>query len=152
MLFRSATQLGMTRFTPLHCERSVVKPATGARERWRRICLEACKQSRRFYLPVIDPSAPPREVAARAVMEKNQVWIAHPAAAAISVTQAVTRSAARDVTILVGPEGGFTEAEVQQTSAGGAGALTLGAAILRIETAALAALAAFSLTAGAGAR
>jgi 16S rRNA (uracil1498-N3)-methyltransferase len=52
------------------------------------------------------------------------------------------------VTILVGPEGGFTEQEVERTTGAGAQPIALGSAILRIETAAVALVAAFSLAAG----
>lgn len=143
VLLDMATQLGMTQFTPLVCERGVVKPAASHAERWQRICLEACKQSRRLYLPVIHPPASPEEAAARAVREKSNAWIAHPSTQAISLSSALSEVSPADVTILVGPEGGFTEEEIRQTIASGAKSIALGAAILRIETAALALMAAF---------
>jgi 16S rRNA (uracil1498-N3)-methyltransferase len=147
-LLDMATQLGITDFTPLVCERSVVKPGANSAERWRRICLEACKQSRRPYLPILHASATPQEMVAREAGRANTVWIAHPSAAAVAVSRAVEQNASADVTILVGPEGGFTEQEVERTTGGGAQPITLGAAILRIETAAAALVAAFSLAAG----
>jgi 16S rRNA (uracil1498-N3)-methyltransferase len=148
-LLDMATQLGMTEFTPLQCERSVVKPGTGSAERWRRICLEACKQSRRTHLPAIRSAATPQEVVSRAITAGGAAWIAHPSAQAIAVASAVAQTASANVTILVGPEGGFTEEEVAQARTGGAGQLVLKSAILRIETAAVALIAAFALAAGA---
>ncbi len=145
VLLDMATQLGMTQFTPLVCERGVVKPGASHSERWQRICLEACKQSRRLYLPVIHPPATPQEVAARAAREKSTAWIAHPSTQTVSVASAVSEGSPADVTILVGPEGGFTEEEVRQTIAAGAKSIALGTAILRIETAAVALMAAFQL-------
>jgi 16S rRNA (uracil1498-N3)-methyltransferase len=147
-LLDMATQLGMTEFTPLVCERNVVKPGTNSAERWRRICLEACKQSRRPYLPILHASATPQEIVAREAGRANTVWIAHPSAAAVAVSRAVEKNASADVTILVGPEGGFTEQEVERTTGAGAQPIALGSAILRIETAAVALVAAFSLAAG----
>ena len=147
-LLDMATQLGITEFTPLVCERSVVKPGTNSAERWRRICLEACKQSRRPYLPILHTSATPQEMVAREAGRANTVWIAHPSAAAVVVSRAVEQNASADVTILVGPEGGFTEQEVEWTTGAGAQPIALGSAILRIETAAVALVAAFSLAAG----
>lgn len=147
-LLDMATQLGMTEFTPLVCERSVVKPGANSAERWRRICLEACKQSRRLYLPILHASATPQEMVAREAGRANTVWIAHPSAAAVAVSRAVEQNASAAVTILVGPEGGFTEQEVERTTAAGARQIALGSAILRIETAAVALVAAFSLAAG----
>jgi 16S rRNA (uracil1498-N3)-methyltransferase len=146
-LLDMATQLGMTEFTPLACERSVVRPGANSAERWRRICLEACKQSRRPYLPVLHASATPQEMAAREAGRANSVWIAHPSATAVAVSRAVAQNASADVTILVGPEGGFTEDEVARTIGAGAQQIALGSAILRIETAAVALVAAFSLAA-----
>ena len=88
---------------------------------------------------------------AREAGQANTVWIAHPSATAVAVSRAVEQNASADVTILVGPEGGFTEQEVEWTTGAGAQPIALGAAILRIETAALALVAAFSLAAGSGA-
>ncbi|MEW6330565.1 MAG: RsmE family RNA methyltransferase [Pseudomonadota bacterium] len=149
VLLDMATQLGMTRFTPLDCARSVVKPGANSAARWRKICLEACKQSRRPYLPAIEAVATVHGLARRAAAEGSQVWLAHPAAQAVSAAAAVAQRA-DDVTLLVGPEGGFTEAEIEQAVAAGAQPLTLGASILRIETAAVALIAAFGLAASGG--
>jgi 16S rRNA (uracil1498-N3)-methyltransferase len=146
-LLDMATQLGMIEFTPLVCERSVVRPGANSAERWRRICLEACKQSRRSYLPILHASATPQEMVAREAGRANSVWIAHPSATAVAVSRAVEQNSSADVTILVGPEGGFTEEEVARTIGAGAKQIALGSAILRIETAAVALVAAFSLAA-----
>jgi 16S rRNA (uracil1498-N3)-methyltransferase len=150
VLLDMATQLGMTRFTPLDCARSVIRPGANSLARWRKICLEACKQSRRLHLPAIEVSSTPPDVTRRATAEGSQVWLAHPAAQAVSVTAAINQRV-NDVTILVGPEGGFTEAEIEQAVAAGARPLTLGASILRIETATVALVAAFALAAGSNA-
>ena len=147
-LLDMAVQLGMTHFTPLVCDRSVVKPGKGSTARWRRICLESCKQSRRTHLPVLYPPASPGEVVTHAIRRGDTVWMAHPSATAIPVASALSQTASVDVTILVGPEGGFTEKETGQATAGGAGLLELESAILRIETAAVALIAAFALAAG----
>ncbi|MHB8743598.1 MAG: RsmE family RNA methyltransferase [Sulfuricaulis sp.] len=146
VLLDMATQLGMTQFTPLLCERGVVKPGINAPDRWQRLCLEACKQSRRSHVPVIHPPALPQVAVTRASAAGSSVWIAHPSAQAASIASAVNHGVAADVTILIGPEGGFTDAEVAQATGGGAKQLTLGTAILRIETAAVALMAAFALT------
>jgi 16S rRNA (uracil1498-N3)-methyltransferase len=150
VLLDMATQLGMTRFTPLDCARSVVKPGANSPARWKKICLEACKQSRRLYLPAIEASSTLPDVARRAAAEGSQMWLAHPAAQAASVTVAINQRA-NDVTLLVGPEGGFTEAEIEQAVAAGARPLTLGVSILRIETAAVALVAALALATGSNA-
>ncbi len=140
VLLDMATQLGMVRFTPLVCARSMVKPGANSAERWRRICLEACKQSRRFYLPEIEAPAGPRELARRSA--PGSLWIAHPTVDAAALLAAPLPNT---LTLLIGPEGGFTPEEVQDAIAAGARPFSLGPAILRIETAAVAALAAAML-------
>lgn len=147
VLLDMATQLGMTAFTPLLCARSVVKPGPNAAARWQRICLEACKQSRRLHLPALHAPATPEEVAARAAQQGEVVWIAHPGGAPLAALEPAATSAA---TVLIGPEGGFTERELAQVTASGGKVLDLGEAILRIETAAVAVLAALSLCATKG--
>lgn len=147
MLLDMVTQLGMARFTPLDCERSVVKPGANSLTRWRKICLEACKQCRRLHLPIIETVSTAREVVKQAAAEGSSLWLAHPAAQAVTVSTAVNQGA-NDVTILVGPEGGFTEEEIGQAVAAGAKLLALGTTILRIETAAVALVAAFALKTG----
>ena len=145
VLLDMATQLGMAGFTPLLCERSVVKPVGGALGRWRRICLEACKQSRRLHLPEIREAATPAEAAARAAAEGRRVLIAHPSGERIGQVVAV---ADPGMTLLIGPEGGFAEKEVAQALSHGARPVSLGPAILRIETAAVALLATVALSGG----
>ncbi len=125
-----ATQLGMASFTPLLCERSVVKPGDGTLERLRRVCLEACKQSRRAYLPDIRNAATLAEIAARG----GVLWIAHPDGDAANQ---IERVAHEPLTIAIGPEGGFSDDEVAQTVAPGAMRVALGKTILRVETAAV---------------
>lgn len=130
VLLDMATQLGMSSFTPLACERSIVKPKQSTLERLRRVCLEACKQSRRAHLPEIHAPATLAQVSARG----GAIWIAHPDGAVVTP---LAHTAFKTVTILVGPEGGFTDEEVAQALARGAARLALGATTLRVETAAV---------------
>jgi len=146
VLLDMATQLGMTRFVPLICERSVVVPAERGRARWERVCMEACKQSRRAWLPALDA---PRAVerAADWLDGVPRWWAADPDGADVREA-ARDDSAKRDgVGLLVGPEGGFTAHELARLADCGVRPLSLGAAILRVEAAAVAGLAALSLCA-----
>lgn len=141
VLLDMATQLGMCSFTPLDCEHNVVRPGPRAASRWRRICLEACKQSRRLYLPDIHSPATPAQTAAHATAAGHAVVLAHPAGTDSGAPFGPAAESVTAVTVLVGPEGGFTEKEVREVCAHGALTVGLGAAILRIETAAVALLA-----------
>jgi len=143
VLLDMATQLGMSRFTPLACERSVVLPGANSAARWRKICLEACKQSRRVFLPQIDDPISPQDLAKASILNGNSVWMAHPDAA-ITARQAAAEESGRSIALLIGPEGGFTDLEREQITAAGAKVLNLGQGILRTEAAAVALLAIFS--------
>lgn len=137
-LLDMATQLGMAKFTPLRWHRSVVVPAERNHERWQRICLEACKQSRRLYLPELAPTSVP-EAAATAVRARGErLIVAHPHT---NTDADVPANYASRIAIFVGPEGGLTDEEVRMLQRLDAQFVSLGAAILRIETAAVALLA-----------
>jgi len=141
-----AVELGCSRILPIIAERTEkhLAQAAGKRvERWRRLALEAAKQSRRSDLPEIaDPS---RLAASLAVGEAPT-----PLRILLSETeedQPLLRiiqgnaQAAEGVTLAVGPEGGWTAAEVALFTGAGWQSATLGSRILRVETAVIAALA-----------
>ncbi|MFL6713014.1 MAG: RsmE family RNA methyltransferase [Sulfurifustis sp.] len=146
VLLDMATQLGMSRFTPIMWRRSVNAPGARAVERWRRICLEACKQSRRLFLPEI---ASPNDAGAAVQHAKaagTRILVAHPGAGASSLS-AINISGAARIGFFIGPEGGLTDDEVSALSLENVDFVDLGPAILRIETAAVALLAAVNCTA-----
>lgn len=137
VLLDMATQLGMTDFIPLVCERSVVTAGEHSAERWARVCLGACKQSRRLFLPRLHPAVAPAALALH-----GTVLLAHPDGVPLA---SVMPEPTAPVTAVIGPEGGFTDAELRVLAAAGATRVTLGPAILRIEAAAVALLAAVQL-------
>ncbi len=147
VLLDAATQLGMASFTGLDCTRSVVKPSAKTPERWQRICLEACKQSHRYYLPEIHPGTSPGKATARAAQRGCAIWIAHPLPDAARVGS-LRLPKTGELVLIVGPEGGFTEPEINEMTGLGGQVVGLGATILRIETAALALLAYALLSTG----
>lgn len=132
VLLDMATQLGITSFTPLHCEHSVVKAGENTGRRWRRIMVEACKQSRQAYVPKLNPVQTPAEIRSDTT---GTMWAAHPGGA---VPDSLSLANEGSVTILVGPEGGFDDNEVDAMKANGVKLVSLGNAILRTETAATA--------------
>ena len=137
VLLDMATQLGMTEFYPLLCERSVVKPGHNAMQRWRRICLEACKQSRRAYLPVIHGPLTLTDVLANRD-DRCALWVADPSGVPPSQVSSEGRER---LLLMVGPEGGFSPGELMQLVDAGAQTINLGEAVLRTETAAITLLA-----------
>ncbi len=134
------TQLGVSSFTPLHCEYSVVKTSEKSLARFQRIVIESCKQSRRAFVPEIRSAVAPLELV---INSQATVWFAHPGGnSPVQLAQLVQDTdKSRSLTIMIGPEGGFSEHEVQVMQDRGAGMVSLGEAILRTETAAVALLA-----------
>jgi 16S rRNA (uracil1498-N3)-methyltransferase len=145
-LLDMATQLGVAKFTPIRWHRSVVVPAERNQERWQRICLEACKQSRRVYLPELAPTSMPEAAATAAGARGDCLIVAHPERGADAELLPNCTGASR-IALFVGPEGGLTEDEVEMFGCLAAQFVSLGPAILRIETAAVALLSIVNSTA-----
>lgn len=145
-LLDMATQAGVDRFIPIDCERSVVDEEKLARnDRWQRILIEACKQSRRAWLPELVAGGSIAEVMQREAIRQAASFIAHLAPTSRPLDVALRESASHASAIVwIGPEGGFTDAEVSLLQASGGNVVTLGAHVLRIETAAVAAAAVFA--------
>lgn len=138
VLFDAVTQLGVHTIIPLLCRRSNIRITEKQHARWQRICLEACKQSRRAWLPVITPALSIADALSRMDDDGCSIILAHPDCEASIVGSDSTWQA--NAGLFVGPEGGFTESEIQQIRDAGAKTLRLGSNILRIEIAAIALL------------
>jgi 16S rRNA (uracil1498-N3)-methyltransferase len=132
------SELGVARWIPLLTARAVVSPRADSNKsaRWRRIAVESAKQSRRTGVMCIDD---PTDLSALLQsQDRGQLVVLSPEAAAPLVGTVATANA----TLLIGPEGGWTETELSQMQAGGAMTARLtGETILRTETAAIVAAA-----------
>lgn len=140
-LVEKATELGAARLIPVMTQRTVAERVK--LERLESIVIEAAEQCGRTRLPEIAAPLPLKRFLdeldpARHLYFADETG-GDPAAAALRDGPAV---------ILVGPEGGFTGEERALVRGTGASAISLGPRILRAETAALAALAAFMAMAG----
>jgi len=131
-LLEKLTELGATAFTPLQTARSVVHPRDTKLDKLQRHVIEASKQCGRNVLLEVRPLTDWKTFCESPALPAARL-IAHPSA------EFGTRSAERgDVVFAVGPEGGYTEEEVEQAVAAGWRTVSLGPRILRVETAALA--------------
>jgi 16S rRNA (uracil1498-N3)-methyltransferase len=143
-LVQKATELGVARIAPMVTARVVARAAPGrpgARQvRWERVAREAVKQCRRGVAPVIDPSRPLADVLTE-VARHDVTWLCRDGAGEPLRTAARVAGHPRRVLLLVGPEGGFTEAETDEAAAHGARLVGLGPRVLRAESAGLVALA-----------
>jgi len=141
-LVEKATELGVTKLVPLITERSIVEPGSGKLEKMKQSVIAACKQCGRNQLMQIDePTNWNRFLANES--QTGSLFIAHPAGE--SVGTAIQHLKEETPAVLaVGPEGGFTEAEIEAARNAGAKLISLGPNILRIETAAVALSAVFA--------
>ncbi|MBI4060889.1 MAG: 16S rRNA (uracil(1498)-N(3))-methyltransferase [Elusimicrobia bacterium] len=149
------TELGVSSFTPLLTPRTVVllheiERAKAKAERWSRLIMAAAKQCGRADLPAVRDAAQFRD-AIRALKGKGLVllaWEGMKGATAGEILGPAIRGAILndapkplDVSLFIGPEGGFSEDEVELARAEGAVVFGLGPRVLRAETAAVAAAA-----------
>lgn len=153
-----ATEFGVDAIVPWQAARSVsrwdgaggtAKSAKGA-ARWARIAREAAKQSLRAYLPELRDLASMQALCTLAAQADREMVVLHPRASA--TLSAWARHAldpnTHEVLVVVGPEGGFTDAELAQLRAAGAHELQLGRHVLRTSSAGPAALAVLNLALG----
>jgi 16S rRNA (uracil1498-N3)-methyltransferase len=131
-LIEKLTELGLTRFVPLTCQYSNAHPRDSKRDKLERWVIEASKQCGRNVLMTIDDLTAWENYVSRGEPGETRV-LAHP-------HDSTSRERERPVCstrIAVGPEGGFTDAEVALAVEHGWQMVSLGPRILRIETAAI---------------
>lgn len=139
-----AAECGVGRIIPMLTERSVVRGKEGTERlaRWRRVACSATAQSEGVWAPEITAFVPFGEVVESARAAGGRLLLAHPGAAARAVAHVIAELPRESpVTLLVGPEGGFRDEEVELARRAGAVEVTLGPQRLRTETAAIVAVA-----------
>jgi 16S rRNA (uracil1498-N3)-methyltransferase len=145
-----ATELGVVGIIPFVSERTVGEARGAAKtERWRRLARTAAQQCGRTALPQVEEPSPLAAVVSR-FGSFDTVLIAWELAereALRSVLPNVIAGAQR-ILVVIGPEGGISHAEAHEALGAGAHALSLGARILRTETAGLVACTAILYAAG----
>ncbi len=125
-------QLAVASFTPLDCERSVMAADRFDGARAHRIFVEAMKQSRGAWTTQVASACTPKSCAQHCHAHNIPAFIAHPGGRSLA-------NAPFDQVccmILIGPEGGFTDAEIAHMQEARAIQISLGATTLRIEAAA----------------
>jgi 16S rRNA (uracil1498-N3)-methyltransferase len=133
-LVEKLTELGVFRLVPLVTEHGVAQPVESALARLRRGVIEASKQSGRNRLMEIAPPQYWQDFIASPSPDALR-FIAHPESTSATPIPAFTKKAA---CFAVGPEGGFTQSEIDAALAAGWQAIDLGPRTLRVETAAMA--------------
>ena len=147
LVIQKATELGVARVVPLITERAVVRLKEERLEkrlsRWNRIALEAAKQSQRAKVPTVDSplnlteflETIPRDAFCLMPWEMEKSTGIKKA-----LDWELNNRFARTVVVLIGPEGGFSEQEIDIACRAGAVPVSMGPRILRTETAGITAL------------
>ncbi|MGI6588801.1 MAG: 16S rRNA (uracil(1498)-N(3))-methyltransferase [Peptococcia bacterium] len=149
LIIQKATELGVRGIIPLKTRRCVVKlegkKEVERRKRWQKVALEAVKQCHRTLIPTVSPVHSLEEFL-QELPVKRRLFIPWEKGGSsfrcvLEEGKASKTIGSVPVYLLIGPEGGFAEEEVEQVQSYGGIPISLGPRILRTETASLAALA-----------
>jgi 16S rRNA (uracil1498-N3)-methyltransferase len=141
LVVQKATELGVRRIVPVVTERSQLR-ATRKLPRWRKIAEESSRVSGRSFIPEVCGSMQFERLVSGADAEpvQNGILFWEEGGKALSgITAGIKNS--DTISVLIGPEGGFSQKEVSQASENGIVICTLGKRIVRAETAAISVLA-----------
>lgn len=141
---QKATELGVAAIVPLVSEQTVVRPKQGRvssqQVRWQRIALESAQQSERWDVPTVGLPVRAVEFFALPEVAALKLILAERGSGESLSSIPLPSSPADVIAIAIGPEGGWRDEELAGARAHNFLPATLGARILRAETAALAAL------------
>jgi 16S rRNA (uracil1498-N3)-methyltransferase len=140
LVVQKTTELGVSRIIPVTTTRSDVKLRDTSDSdrrvmRWRRLALEACKQSGRARLPIIESPTPLSSLFETERNEEAKVMFAERSGRGI--VDELVGVTPQSMTALVGPEGGWDDDEIALARYSGCYVVTLGGRTLRAETAAI---------------
>lgn len=139
LVIKHVTQLGITRWLPFYCQRSIPKHnenrLASRIKRWQSIAGESVKQCRRSRVPKIASPLPFSKMLES--VQTIDLKIAFWENATKSLADPAGASHPDSIALLIGPEGGFTKEEIFLAQSKGFEALSLGPRILRAETAAI---------------
>ena len=145
-IIRHATELGANRIIPFFSTRSVPRwdslQSAHKNKRWRRIAVEACRQSGRADIPEIADIVTFTEMLSSLPPDGLKLipWEGETRTLIRDVLRKKSQ-ASREVVLAIGPEGGFSAQEIEQAKESGFVSVSLGKRVLRVETASLAVLA-----------
>ena len=146
MIVQKATELGVYEIIPVVCHHSVPNLSADRSQkrvtRWRQIAIEASKQSRRSFFPLISEIKDFQDALTESNVDLRLIFVA-PSMASFPpqcLKKVLQKTTAKSIQIIIGPEGDFTEDEVNYALPKSAIPVSLGENILRTETATISAL------------
>lgn len=142
-IIEKATELGVEKIIPLISERTILRPRDGKSERWQRIAKEAAEQCARDTIPEIgsirELDGWLKEISP--LKEDTLLLFCWESELVTTVREVLSVNKDKNIIVLIGPEGGFSEREVQAIKSAGGVSVTLGKRILKTDTAAISVLA-----------
>ena len=149
-IIEKATELGVDKIEPLISERTIARPG-GSRadvklERWRRIAKESAEQCARDTIPTISAIRDLDAWLADITPLDNDTlllfcWEREQSTTVREVLNSYRLSGGENIIVLIGPEGGFSDREVNAIKFAGGMSVTLGSRVLKTDTAAISVLA-----------
>lgn len=141
LIVQKGTEVGIARFIPTEMARCIVqydaKKEQKRRERWQKIAKEAAEQAHRTLIPSVAESMTLKQLL-RAKDGFDLIVVPYEAEKSQGLRTVLDQyPEARNICVVIGPEGGIAEEEIEQALAAGAIPVTLGPRILRTETAGL---------------
>jgi 16S rRNA (uracil1498-N3)-methyltransferase len=138
VVLRKSVELGVETITPLMTERTVVKSDSGKKiARWKRIAEESCKQCGRSSIPKVSEDIIKLDTFCQQVSGADLKLIFWELENENGLKDINPKTTPSSVSVLIGPEGGFTVEEVETARSHGFQTVGLGPRILRAETAPL---------------
>lgn len=143
LVVRMCTEVGVTEVIPMVTQRTISRPEPSKiekrKQRWQRIAQEAAKQSRRGRVPLVRDPLSFQDVIQEALSGDLALmaWESADGEQHLSHSLSMRKGNGGSIYILIGPEGGFSEDEVEMARSFGVARVSLGNRILRTETAGL---------------
>lgn len=140
LIVQKSTELGIRSITPVITDRVVVKSEIGEfkkLDRWIRIAKEACKQCKRSIIPVINAPVDFSEMLEE-LKKQDLIIVPYENEDNFGMKKLMLhlkKEGIKKIAVVIGPEGGFENTEIEVLKSAGAEIITLGPRILRTETA-----------------
>lgn len=139
LIIQKTTELGVNTITPIKTQRGLVQE-TRKTERWEKIALEACKQCGRSNPPDIKSFIDYKNIIDYVLTDDLTLLFYENKKTNLKDELSELKRIYKRVNIIIGPEGGFTEMEIQHAERSGINIVGIGPRILRVETASIAAV------------
>ncbi|NLC03049.1 MAG: 16S rRNA (uracil(1498)-N(3))-methyltransferase [Tissierellia bacterium] len=138
-ILQKGTEIGIKHFYPVATYRSVVKINEAKKEqskleRWNLITEEAAKQSKRDFIPKVDNILTFDEMI-QLLDGENNIIVPYESEDMLTIGQGLESVVGNKIHLIIGPEGGFEDREIEKLELIGSKIVTLGQRILRTETA-----------------